>query len=54
MVPAGVVEDDEGCGAVAGHPFGRDEAVVSQGVVAKLGDNSIMDLPYGAHLNTIL
>ena len=41
VVPAGVVEDDEGGWAVAGHPLGRDEAVVAEGVVAELGAESI-------------
>ena len=35
-MPACVVEDDEGRRGVAGHPLGRDEAEVPQGVVAEL------------------
>ena len=35
-MPACVVEYNEGRWGVAGHPLGRDEAKVPQGVVAEL------------------
>ena len=42
VMPACVVEDNEGRWGVAGHPLGRDEAEVAQGIVAELwrGPNS--------------
>ena len=43
-MPACVVEDDESGWGVAGHPLGRDEAEVPQGVVAELGGPNSTDL----------
>ena len=42
VMPACVVEDNEGRWGVAGHPLGRNEAEVAQGIVAELwrGPNS--------------